>query len=425
LLTTPFLIWRLTVGHWAARAAQAQARVAQETARNTLFTKAIEQLGATREQKRTVPTLKKFASALEAIAGENDFHDEINTVPNTEVRLGAIYALEKLARDDLEIHWPIMETLCAYIRENTGKPKPPPKGMSAAFSGHWRNRLSEKTVEEFTHDSGPSVDIQAAITVIGRRAEKQREYERSRREDKTSKNADAWRLDLSNCHLALANFVGLDFTAAQFSGSSLYLSDFRETTLKGAAFDKAHIEGASFRFAHPESAVFNEAHLEGARLTKAHLEGAFLIEASLTGAWLNEAHLEGALLGSSKLDNALLDNAHLEGAWLKSANLYGASLREGLLVDALLDGAYLAKRKGSLKSKSRRPGGLKIRFFQTTAPALSTNGGYLKKLTRTSWMVAGSVGKLATSSGRLKAKRGTRPRRRRCVPPRRKRKARD
>ena len=52
VLTTPFLIWRLIVGHWAARAAQEQARVAQETARNTLFTKAIEQLGATREEKK-------------------------------------------------------------------------------------------------------------------------------------------------------------------------------------------------------------------------------------------------------------------------------------------------------------------------------------------------------------------------------------
>jgi hypothetical protein len=172
-----------------------------------------------------VPNVKKFVSPMESIAVATDFHDETNTVPNTEVRLGAIYALEKLARDDLEIHWPIMETLCAYVRENAGKPKPPPTGMAAAFSGHWRNRLSEKAAEEFTHDAGrPSVDVQAAITVIGRRVEKQREYERARREDKTSKNVDAWRLDLSNCHLAIANFVGLDFTAAQFSGSSLALS---------------------------------------------------------------------------------------------------------------------------------------------------------------------------------------------------------
>jgi len=42
------------------------------------------------------------------------------TEPNFEVRLGAIYALEKLAREDLDLHWPIMETLCAYIRQNAG-----------------------------------------------------------------------------------------------------------------------------------------------------------------------------------------------------------------------------------------------------------------------------------------------------------------
>ena len=126
LLTTPFLVWRLIVGHWAARAAQAQARnaqtqtrVAQETARNTLFTKAIEQLGATREEKTKVTT--KDANGVTISSTEE------NAIrPNTEVRLGAIYALEKLARDDLEMHWPIMETLYAYIRENAGKPKFPP-----------------------------------------------------------------------------------------------------------------------------------------------------------------------------------------------------------------------------------------------------------------------------------------------------------
>ncbi len=79
LLTTPFLVWRLIVGHWSARAAQEQARIAQETARNTLFTKAIEQLGATREERKTRVT--------EEINGViHGFHDETNTIPDTEIR---------------------------------------------------------------------------------------------------------------------------------------------------------------------------------------------------------------------------------------------------------------------------------------------------------------------------------------------------
>jgi ribosomal protein L22 len=103
LLTTPFLIWRLIVGHWSTRAAQEQARVAQkqarvaqETARNTLFTKAIEQLGAVREEKSAVTT-------RDANGAVTSSTEESAIRPNTEVRLGAIYALEKLARDDLEM----------------------------------------------------------------------------------------------------------------------------------------------------------------------------------------------------------------------------------------------------------------------------------------------------------------------------------
>jgi hypothetical protein len=35
------------------------------------------------------------------------------------VRLGGIYALEQIASDSRDLHWPIMEVLTAYLRENT------------------------------------------------------------------------------------------------------------------------------------------------------------------------------------------------------------------------------------------------------------------------------------------------------------------
>ena len=212
LLTTPFLVWRLIVGHWAARAAQAQARnaqtqtrVAQETARNTLFTKAIEQLGATREEKTKVTTTDANGVTISST--------EENAIrPNTEVRLGAIYALEKLARDDLEMHWPIMETLCAYIRENAGKPKFPPTEILTILwkRSDSRSQAEVAHLEKFKRESDPpSVDVQAAVTVIGRRGAKQLEYERVRHKHETDRAPGPWRLDLSNCHLALANFPAL------------------------------------------------------------------------------------------------------------------------------------------------------------------------------------------------------------------------
>ena len=57
--------------------------------------------------------------------------------PNIEIRLGAIYALERIARDSPRDHWTIMEVLTAYVRQNSpaapeGNPeKPLPEIRSA------------------------------------------------------------------------------------------------------------------------------------------------------------------------------------------------------------------------------------------------------------------------------------------------------
>jgi hypothetical protein len=130
-------------------------RLSRESHFTTLFTKAVEQLGATREVKETREVgYEKGLAKLETVT---------KTVPNLEVRLGAIYALERIARDSERDHWPIMEVLCAYVRspENTGKPVDRPKetgNENPEVLRKWPRTLSP-----------PRVDVQAALTVIGRR----------------------------------------------------------------------------------------------------------------------------------------------------------------------------------------------------------------------------------------------------------------
>jgi hypothetical protein len=41
------------------------------------------------------------------------------TEPNLEVRIGSIYALERIARDSDRDHIQIMEIVCAYVRKNS------------------------------------------------------------------------------------------------------------------------------------------------------------------------------------------------------------------------------------------------------------------------------------------------------------------
>jgi hypothetical protein len=87
------VIWREYSTHRASKATERQAETAAE-----------------RHQKQTEADRKRritdnFTKAVELL-GE----------PELEVRIGAIYALERIARESKRDHWPIMETLTAYVR---------------------------------------------------------------------------------------------------------------------------------------------------------------------------------------------------------------------------------------------------------------------------------------------------------------------
>lgn len=120
-------------------AAYLQARVAAQGHITDRFIKAIEQLG----------------------------HDKL------EVRLGAIYALERIAWDSRRDHGPIVETLTAYIRENAPWP---PKGdtealeeLVAAHVPVGGGSSGEPAAEGDQSRAKPRTDIQAILTVLGRR----------------------------------------------------------------------------------------------------------------------------------------------------------------------------------------------------------------------------------------------------------------
>lgn len=285
----PFLIWRTWI-------ADRQRHLSQEELYTSLLTKAVEQLGSTREEKTE--------------------DGKVKTIPNIEVRLGAIYALEKLARDYLPLHWEIMEILCAYVRTNAGPPKARPEHIDAigekdgsswtpsdteAWSKHW-SRLK------------PSVDIQAALAVIGRRAENQKNYEEKLTQ---SQERQARVLDLSNCHLGRVHLRGMYFRKANFDGSYLESADLEGTDLRDASL--------------------SEAQLNNAHLFQASLDGAVLSEAHLTGAWLQNASLERAFANGAKIEGASLVEANLKGAQLYAASLVGSNLGQANMKETLVD----------------------------------------------------------------------------------------
>jgi uncharacterized protein YjbI with pentapeptide repeats len=338
LIGGPVLIWRAITAHWAAQAARHQADTAREGHYTDLFTKAVEQLGATRE-------VKTYHEVDDGAGGKR--REAVTTTePNLEVRLGAIYALDRVARDSERDHWPIMQVLCAYVRnpQNCGAPVLRPEDIKAG-SEEFRGWLYSIRLR---------VDVQAALAVIGERPERRRELEanRSLRLDLRRANLQRAALDgihferavfdeahldgasfykahldgasFIEAHLDGASFIGAHLNGASFIGARLDRASFIEARLDRASFDGAHLDGARFTRAHLDGASFDGAHLDGARFTRAHLDGASFIGAHLDGARFTRAHLDGSSFDRAHFDSAFFDGAQLDGASFFAAQLDGA-----------------------------------------------------------------------------------------------------
>ena len=276
---------------------------------------------------------ERYTAAIEQLG-----HD------NIDVRLGGIYALERIAVDSERDSETITEVLSAFIREHSGDPAP---------------RSATTTLEQAT-------DVQAALTVIGRRQTRGWAY--SPPADLAGANltganltgadltgADLTGADLTNAALHGANLQGVDLSSAKLTETDLTKTnlteadlvgvDFTNTKLRGANLTEANLESADLHLADVRDVNLSGAILTHARLTEARLEGVRLTRADLTRADLATADLQGANLVGAILANANLTNANLtrnyRSAPFSEANLSGADLTEANLTGADLTGANL------------------------------------------------------------------------------------
>jgi uncharacterized protein YjbI with pentapeptide repeats len=202
-------------------------------------------------------------------------------------RLGGIYALEGVMNTSREYYQPVLEALCAFVREET-------------------KAKSDK--------DAPASDIQAALWVIGRRTE----------------------IDMNRAGLSNATTLGEAFKKASFPEIVQFIG-MGKPNLKNAHIPKADLAGALLR----------DADLTGTDLSDANLWGANLSGADLTGTDLRNANLLSANLTGAKLTKADLTGTDLTGADLTGADLTKADLTKAGLGRVLSDdipiGADLTK----------------------------------------------------------------------------------
>ena len=277
------------MAHRRIRALERQVLVAQEGQITERFTRAIEHLGS----------------------------DKI------EIRLGGIYALERIANDSDKDYWPIMETLTAYVRENAPWREAPPISQEVLS---WEESGPPAPESEIK----PATDLQAVLTVLGRRKYRYGQGE--------SQSLDLRNTDLRGAVLIEAHLEGVIFGMPVSGWSKISESAF----LEWAEFQGAHLKRAYLREANLAKTDLIKAHLEDAYMHGIHLEGALLIGSHLERANLMDAHLEGTELSDAHLEGAELNGTHLEWANLFKAigitreQLAGAILNENTILPKYL-----------------------------------------------------------------------------------------
>ncbi|MFJ7106021.1 pentapeptide repeat-containing protein [Streptomyces albogriseolus] len=207
------------------------------------------------------------------------YNDAISNLgeDSQDVRLGGLYALERIMNDSPRDQVAIANVLSAYVRGHAVKPKKKPPQADK-----------------------PSADVAAALDIL-------------------TSSRMRFGLDLSGAHLNNAQAVEWAFTNANLRSTSLERADLSGAHLYNADLSWAKLAGVNMSYAGAVYARFDNAKLRFARLEKADLSYAHMNGADLSYARLRDAILMGANLRNANLDHAVLDGADLRGAHLASA----------------------------------------------------------------------------------------------------------
>jgi hypothetical protein len=167
-------------------------------------------------QRRIVET---FSKAVEQLGSDK-----------LEVRVGAIFALERISKESPDDYWTIMEVLTAFVRERMRYTTIMAKLSECAYFLWLQAGRPEGRSEEFWDEAvkleGQPTDITAIFTVIGRRSAENRQREKDR----------GWRFDLRGTYLKSIPSV--------FEGAVLVGVHLEGAVLVGVQLEGALLYGA-------------------------------------------------------------------------------------------------------------------------------------------------------------------------------------
>lgn len=281
---------------------------------------------------------ERFSKAVEQLGSDK-----------IEVRLGGIYALERIAKDSERDHWTIMEVLTSFVREKS--PLISNEQIRAKAYELWEAGDKTSLPEQDWHDAYQMLaakpiaeDVQAALTVIGRRDVTKDPSDKGINLNQSNlTNADLIQANLSNAYLSQADLRNAHLMQSNLSNAYLSRANLSNASLFNADLRNSKLFNADLSYADLNSANLSNASLSQADLSNANLFNADLRNSKLFNADLSQANLDSAKLNNADLNKADLSNASLIEADLSNASLINTRFRNADLTSADFNGAKLFK----------------------------------------------------------------------------------
>ncbi|MFE6041044.1 pentapeptide repeat-containing protein [Streptomyces sp. NPDC056452] len=226
--------------------------------------KSITQVNNEQALTRDEQITDRYTAAVENLGHES----------SEDVRLGGIYALQRIMTDSPRDQPTMIVVLTAFVRGHAHAPKDPVPGETEA------------------PDEDPKAEIAAALSVLTTR---------------DPRHDGRGRINLTGAYLGNASM------------------DYAQ--LDKAILDFAKLPLAEMNGAHLRQAEFGDAELADAKLRRADLRSAKLGGADLTYAKLTGANLVKGNLFRADMQGTVLYNADLRGVDFEQATLTGADLR--------------------------------------------------------------------------------------------------
>jgi uncharacterized protein YjbI with pentapeptide repeats len=214
-----------------------------------------------------------------------------------DMRLGGIYALQRLMQDSPRDQPTVIAVLAAFVRDRSAR-------------GGDQAHLPV---------SSPTSDIQAALAALGARH--------------TGNDGPSAFIDLSHASLAGAQLENLYLSGASLAGTDITSANLNSTHLDDANLVNANLADATLSFTSLADANLSGASLAMTHPTNVDLAGASFTDANLTGAVLANVNLAGASFFGANLSNAVLAGESLPRLNFAAANLTGADFSGADLTD--------------------------------------------------------------------------------------------